>query len=96
MIVGLNYIQYSGWYCLWLGAAYMVGHIGSEVLFQNCIDMFYLASSFWVECGGETRLDSLSSTELLPEATCKLHSTIQDNGVRKPIELPNMLQEYVC
>jgi hypothetical protein len=46
MIVGLNYIQYSGWYCLWLGAAYMVGHIGSEVLFQNCIDMFYLASSF--------------------------------------------------
>jgi hypothetical protein len=32
----------------------LVKHIGSEILFQNWINMFCLAICFWVECGGES------------------------------------------
>jgi hypothetical protein len=50
----------------------LVKYIGLEILFQNCIDTFYLAISFWVKCGGESQLGSKSGTKLLLEAASKL------------------------
>jgi hypothetical protein len=39
-------------------AILLVGKIGLELLFQNCINMVLWVICFWVKCGGELRLDS--------------------------------------
>ena len=51
----------------------------AKVLLQNAVRLFRLSIGQWVEGSGHCSMSTLYLIEMLPEATCELQVSVQDN-----------------
>ncbi len=64
-----------------------------KVLFQDLIEDFGRTVSFWMEAGGEERMDFQGSAKLSVKQRHKLGTTIGDYGRREPMQTEDRGEE---